>query len=63
MKKPAIPSANVPDRQLASLLQPIKQNIEQITGVRGGPLDTVQSNATLADVITALNSVIERLNA
>ena len=63
MRKPAIPAVNVPDRRVASLLQPIKQNIETLTGVRGGPLTQLPSDATLADVISKINAIIVRMNA
>ena len=42
-------------------LDAMKENIETITGARGGKLSHVKSNATLAEVITALNIVIDRI--
>ena len=63
MKKPSIPAVNVQDRRIASLLQPMKQNIEQLTGVRGGALTQLPSDASLADVISKINAIIDRLNA
>lgn len=63
MKKPGIPAVNVADQRVASLLQPMKQNIEQITGVRGGPLTQLPSDASLAEVISKINAIIVRLNA
>jgi Tfp pilus assembly protein PilO len=63
MKKPGIPAVNVADQRVASLLQPMKQNIEQLTGVRGGPLTQLPSDASLAEVISKINAIIVRLNA
>lgn len=63
MKKPSIPAVNVQDRQLASLLKPIKENLEILTGLRGSSLTKLDSSATLSEVITKLNEVIDRLNA
>jgi hypothetical protein len=63
MKKPSIPSVNVADPQMNSILNSIKANIEIMTGVRSDPLSTVASNATLAEVIAAVNLLIERMNS
>jgi hypothetical protein len=63
MKKPAIPAVSVQDQQIASLLRPMKENIEILTGQRGGSLTKLASDATLSDVINKLNTVIDRLNA
>lgn len=62
MKKPAIPAVTVKDQQVASLLRPMKENIEILTGQRGGSLTKLNDNATLAEVISKLNEVIDRLN-
>ena len=63
MKKPSIPAVNVADQRIASLLRPIKENIETITGTRGGPLAQLPSDADLAAVISKINAIIARLNA
>ena len=63
MRKPAIPAVAVQDHQVASLLRPIKENLEILTGQRGGPLTKLATDATLSDVINKLNTVIDRLNA
>lgn len=63
MKKPAIPAVSVQDQKVASLLRPIKENIEILTGQRGGSLTKLTADATLSDVINKLNTVIDRLNA
>jgi len=64
-KKPAIPaiqSSTVVDRRLASVLQPMKETIEIITGARGGRLEQLDNTATLEQVISKLNEVIAKLN-
>lgn len=63
MKKPSIPSVNVPDLRVASLLRPMKENIESLTGIRGGPLTELAPDASLAEVISKINAIIVRLNA
>lgn len=64
-KKPAIPAIqtnSIADRRLVSILQPIKQNVEMLTGVRGGRVEQLDNTATLDDVIEKLNEVIARIN-
>lgn len=64
MKKPSIPSVmGVTDQKVAALLRPIKENIEILTGQRGDSLTKLDDSATLSQVITKLNEVIDRLNA
>ena len=64
MKKPAIPAVGqMADQRVAALLRPIKENIEILTGQRGGSLTKLDNNATLSEVISKLNEVIDRLNA
>lgn len=63
MKKPAIPSINIPDVQVAAILSPMKTSIEIMTGARGGAIEPLDANATLADVIEKVNLLITRLNA
>lgn len=64
MKKPAIPPTSTLDPKLSSLLEPIKQNIEAITGARPGSvaITSLASTASLADVITAVNKLLSRIN-
>ena len=65
MKKPAIPSTQgVSDRAILSLLAPIKENIETITGVRGGVITKLPATTTdLALIVEKINEIIVRLNA
>jgi len=63
MKKPSIPAVNIQDRQISALLKPMKENLEILTGLRGSSLTKLDSSATLSEVITKLNEVIDRLNA
>lgn len=64
MKKPAIPSVMaIADPRVAALLRPMKENLEILTGQRGGSLTKLDDSATLSQVITKLNEVIDRLNA
>ena len=63
MKKPAIPSVPPQADSLYNLLASIKENVEQITGVRGGQLTKLSSTATNDDIIGKINEIIDRLNA
>lgn len=62
MKKPSIPSIPGKDKEMASVLRPIKENIESITGVFGGKMSGLNQDATLPDVINKINEIIDRLN-
>lgn len=62
MKRSAIPSPPPGDPSVTAVLTALKENVELLTGVRGDKLTTVPSTAALADVITALNKVIDRLS-
>lgn len=63
MKKPSIPSTSSLAPQLSQVINPMKETIEIITGARGGPLGKLQPGASNADVVTAINLIIARLNA
>lgn len=62
MKKPAIPSTGGLPGAVANVLRPIKENIELLTGVRGGELEQLPTTATLDDVIAKVNEIVARLN-
>lgn len=61
-KKPGIPAIPVVSQELQTLLQALKENIELITGVRGGNIASLSSTATLSETITKVNEIITRLN-
>lgn len=64
MNKPSIPSVQpVQDKVVAAILAPLKENIESITGIRGGFLEKLPSNADLGAVVDKINEIIGRLNA
>lgn len=63
IRKPGIPAVAVPDRRIATLLNPIKVNIELLTGVRGGAIAKLDINtATVDDAVDKINEIIDRLN-
>jgi hypothetical protein len=64
MKKSAIPSVLSLDQELARVLEPIKNNLEIITGARPGTKEITKlaTTATLTDVIAKVNEVVARLN-
>jgi len=62
IRKPAIPAVVVPDRRLSTLLNPMKQNIEILTGVRGGKIQYLEETATVDEAVAKINEIIDRLN-
>ena len=60
--KPGIPATPPCDPTMSVFLGALRENVELLTGTRGGKLPTVSTSATLSDVITSLNAVINRLN-
>lgn len=64
MKKPSIPPTGSLPQLIAQVVEPMKQNIEMITGARAGStsLAPLPSNASLADVITKINAILSRIN-
>lgn len=63
MRKPAIPSTSLlQDKLTATLIGPIKENIEIITGVREGLITPLPTDATLADAVSKINEIIARIN-
>ena len=64
-RKPAIPSTQTLPPDLARIIAPIKENVEILTGVRHGtaPLSQIPTNASLNQIIAAINAIIIRLNA
>jgi hypothetical protein len=63
MRKPAIPGTGSLQREIAMFIEPLKANVELITGSRPGAvsIDPLPSTATLEDVITQLNKILSRI--
>lgn len=58
--KPAIPvPSGSPDERV---LRPIKETLDILTGARHGELEPLPDTATTADLITAVNALMRRLN-
>jgi hypothetical protein len=64
MKKPAIPPTSTLPLDVARVLEPIKANVEIMSGARPGStvITALPTTATLADVITQLNKILSRIN-
>jgi len=62
-KKPGIPAFKAELSSMYRALELIRQNVEQITGVRGGPIEQLPATATPAEIIRKINEIIGRLNA
>lgn len=62
IRKPSIPAVAGMDRRLSTLLNPIKQNIEILTGVRGGSVQYLSDTATVEEAVAKINEIIDRLN-
>ena len=63
MKKPAIPTTlSIQDVSIATILRPMKENIEILTGIRNGAIEHLPTDATLAQTVAKVNEIIARLN-
>lgn len=60
--KPPIPDVPLGKEGDVRILSALKENVELLTGVRGGPIVKLPSTATLGDVIIKLNELIDRVN-
>ena len=60
MKKTAIPSVPLDDKN-REVLEALKENIEILTGQRGTKLTLLSANATLLQVISRVNAIINVL--
>lgn len=63
MRKPAIPPTSTLPLDVARVVEPMKQNIEMMTGSRPGAVSItpLPATATLADCITQLNLILSRI--
>ena len=63
MIKPSIPGTSTLQREIGMFIEPMKANIELITGARPGAvsIDPLPATATLADCITQLNKILSRI--
>jgi hypothetical protein len=64
MRKPAIPVTSSLPLDIAQVVEPLKQNVELITGARPGStaLSPLATTASLSDVITQVNLILSRIN-
>lgn len=63
-RKPTIVVSGI-DPQIARVLEPVRQSIEMLTGVRAGikELKGLPQGASMNDVVEKINEIISRLNA
>lgn len=63
MRKPAIPPTSSLSIEIARVVEPMKQNIEMLTGARPGAvsISPLPETATLADCINQLNLILSRI--
>jgi hypothetical protein len=61
MKKPAIPDIAPQGANMIGVVAALKENVEQITGLRAGQIAALPTTATQAQIITKLNEVIDRM--
>lgn len=61
MKKPAIPQVPRGEQPRAGFDQSLKENLEIITGRRGGSVQPLPADASLAAVVAKVNEIIARL--
>lgn len=60
-RKPIISTMGMP-MELAWFLKPVKENIEMVTGARGGELKGLPASASNEDIIKKVNEIIARIN-
>lgn len=63
MRKPAIPGTGTLPLDIARVVEPLKANVELITGARPGAvsIDPLPATATTAQIITQLNLILSRI--
>jgi hypothetical protein len=61
-KKPAIPAVNSPDTAVSQAISALKENVEIITGARGGEIRPLLNTSTFDDLISKINEIIAKLN-
>lgn len=62
MKKPGIPAVPNTVPGLYNVLSTLKENVEIMSGVRGGSVSSLPTTATLPDVISKVNEIIAKLS-
>jgi hypothetical protein len=64
MKKAGIPGVGTLPPDLVRILEPIKQNLEIITGARPGvpQITPLQADASLSAVTAKINEIVSRIN-
>ena len=62
MKKRSIPAVPQSELGLYNVLASLKENVELLTGVRGGALTELDKTASLTDCISKINEIVRRLN-
>lgn len=63
MRKPQIPSVPPVDPGLSPVLRAMKENLEILSGVRSGKIQSLSTSASTAEIISKINEIIDRLNA
>jgi len=62
VKKPAIPEVRITiPADIRRVLEPLKENVEQITAVRGDEIEELPSTATVVQIIAKINEILARL--
>lgn len=63
MRKPSIPATGSLPLDVARFIEPLKANVELITGARPGALsiDPLPATATQADLINQVNLLLSRI--
>lgn len=56
-----IPSTAGIDQATRRVLDPLKENVEQLRGRRGAKIEALSTTATNAEIIAKINAIIDRL--
>lgn len=61
MGKPSIPDTSGVDYRVKSILDPLKENVETITGKRGGTITQIGPTPTTQELATKINQILTLL--
>lgn len=60
-KRPIPPIPATVDRELRSFLDPLKENVEVVIGMRGTRITPLPGTASAAEVIAKVNEILARM--
>lgn len=61
MKRRSVPALGSGGANSQAVLDALRENVQLLTGERGGQIEALRTDATLAEVIAKTNEIIDRL--